>query len=155
MTNKKETKHVQLVTGTFLYYSCAINPTMIVALNDIAVVQSKPTQKTLQKCDRLINYAATYPNAKLRFFAGDMILHVDSDAANLVQDNACSGIAGYYILSSYPNSAPTIPQLAPNAPILVKCKTLCSVVASAAEAETGGLFHNGQTIIHIHQLAQG
>ena len=33
-------------------------------------------------------------------------------------------------------------------------KTLRSVVASAAEAETGGLFHNGQTKIHIRRLLQ-
>ena len=85
-----------------------------------------------------MDYAATYPNTKLRYFASDMILHIDSDAAYLVQDNARSRIAGYYILSPYPSPAPTIPKPAPNAPILVECKTLRSVVASAAEAETGG-----------------
>ena len=115
---------------------------MIVALNDIGAVQSKPTKNTLKKCERLMNYAATYPNAKLRCFASDMILHVDSDAAYLVQDNARSRITRYYILSSYPQPVPTIPQPASNAPILVECKTLRSVVASAsaAEAETGNCF---------------
>ena len=83
-----------------------------------------------------------------------MVLHVDSDAAYLVQDNARSRIAGYYILSTYPPPPPAIPQPAPNAPILVECKTLRTVVASAAEAETGGLFHNGQTIIHIRRLLE-
>ena len=150
----KETKHVQSIAGTFLYYCRAIDPTMIVALNDIAAVQSKPTADTLKKCNRLMDYAATYPNAKLRYFASDMVLHVDSDAAYLVQSNARSRIAGYYILSTYPPPPPSIPQPAPNAPILVECKTLRTVVASAAEAETGGLFHNGQTTIHIRRLLQ-
>ena len=81
-----------------------------------------------------------------------MVLYVDSDAAYFVQNNAQSRIAGYYILSTYPPPPPAIPQPAPNAPILVECKTLRTVVASAAEAETGGLFHNGQTIIHIRRL---
>ena len=99
-----------------------------------------------------MNYAATYANAKLWFFASDMILHVDSDAAYLVQDDVCSTIAGYYILSSYPQAAPAIPQPAPKTPILVECKTLHSVVANFSEAETGGLFHNGQTIVHICRL---
>ena len=103
-----------------------------------------------------MTYAATYPNAKLQFFASNMILHIDSDASYLVQDYARSRIVGYYILSSYLQVAPTIPQPTPNAPILVECKTLRSVVAStsAAEAgiETGRLFHNGQTIIHICRL---
>ena len=101
-----------------------------------------------------MDYAATYPNANLRFFASDMILHIDSNAAYLVQDNARSRIAGIYILSSYPSPAPTIPNPAPNATILVECKTLRSVVASAVEAETGGLFHNGQVAIHLRHLLQ-
>jgi len=151
-TTTKETKHVQSVTGTFLYYSRALDPTMIVALNDIASVQANPTQNTIDKCKRLMDYAATYPNAKLRYFASDMVLHIDSDAAYLVQDNARSRIAGHYILSSYPSPAPSIPAPAPNAPILVECKTLRTVVASAAEAETAGLFHNCQVCIHIHRL---
>ncbi len=44
----KETQRVQSIAGTFLYYSRAIDPTMIVALNEIASVQSKPTQKTIK-----------------------------------------------------------------------------------------------------------
>ena len=48
VTSKKDTKHVQSVAGTYLYYSRAIDPTMIVALNDIAAVQSKPTKKNLK-----------------------------------------------------------------------------------------------------------
>jgi len=36
-----------------------------------------------------------------------------------------------------------------NGPILIECKTLKYVVASAAEAETGGLFLNGQTAVII------
>ena len=153
-TSPKQTKRVQAVAGTFLYYSRAIDPTMIVALNEIASVQSKPTYATIKKCERLMDYAATYPCAKLRYFATDMVLHVDSDATYLVQPNAKSRIAGYYILSTYPPPPPKIPTPAPNAPILVECKTLRSVVASAAEAETGGLFHNGQTIIHIRRLLE-
>ena len=81
-----------------------------------------------------------------------MILHVDSDAAYLVQDGARSRIAGHYILSFRPPPAPHILKKSPNAPILIECKTLRHVVASAAEAETGGLFHNAQTIIHLRVL---
>ena len=76
------------------------------------------------KCNKLMDYAATYPNAKLQFFASDMILHVDSDAAYLVQPGARSRIAGYYILSNHSPPAPIIPRRAPNAPILIECKTL-------------------------------
>ena len=49
-----------------------------------------------------MDYAAPYTCAKLHFFASDMVLHVDSDVAYLVQPNAKSRIVGYYILSTYP-----------------------------------------------------
>ena len=84
--------------------------------------------------------------------ASDMILHIDSDAAYSVQGGARIRIAGHYILSSHPPPNPQIPNKIPNALILVECKTLWHVVASAVEAETGGLFHNAQTILHIRML---
>ncbi len=76
---------------------------------------------------------ATYPESIIRFYASDMILSVDSDAAYLVLPKAKSRIAGFYYLtdrdSSYYNS-----------PILVVCKTSKIIVVSAAKAETGGQF---------------
>jgi hypothetical protein len=148
--DKKQTQEVQSITGSLLYYSRAVDPTMLPALNEIATQQAKPTINTLKKCRRLLDYCATYPNAILRFHASDMILHVDTDAAYLVLPGARSRIAGYYYLSSkLPQSNVATLQPAINGPILVECKTLTHVVTSAAEAETGGLFHNGQTIIPI------
>ena len=88
---------------------------------------------------------ATYPESIIRFYASDMILSVDLDAAYLVLPKAKSRIAGFYYLTdrdlSYYNS-----------PILVVCKTLKNVVASAAEAETGGLFLNGQEIVNLRHI---
>ena len=57
---------------------------MLTALQEIASKQARPTEDTLKKCKRLLDYAATYLNAILRFHASDMILHVDTDAAYLV-----------------------------------------------------------------------
>ena len=87
----------------------------------------------------LLDYAATYPNAKVRFHKSDMILHVDSDAAYLVQPNARIRIAGSFKLNCKPPPAPLILRPKPNAPILTECKTLRHVVASSAKAETGGI----------------
>ena len=44
----------------------------------------------------LLDYLATFPNAKVQYKASDMILNVDSDAAYLVVPHAKSRIAGYY-----------------------------------------------------------
>ena len=67
-----------------LYYRRAVDPTMLPALNEIATSQANPTEKTKQQCKMLLDYAATYPSAKIRYYASDMILHADSDAAYLV-----------------------------------------------------------------------
>ena len=45
----------------------------------------------------------THPNAKLRFFAGNMQLAVDSNAAYLVFSGAKGWFAGVFYLDSSPN----------------------------------------------------
>ena len=147
--NPKETTYIQSATGSFLYYARAIDSTMLPALNEIASAQAQPTQKTKQKLQRLLDYANTYKNAYLRYYASDMILHVDSDAAYLVAPKSRSRIAGYYHLSDHPSKRkhPTL-----NSAILVECKTLRHVVSSAAEVETGGVYHNATTSIPIRTI---
>ena len=78
-----------------------------------------------------------------------MALYIDLDAAYLVMPKARSRIADYYHLGPQPKNtdSPTF-----NSPILIECKTKTNVVASAAEAEIGGLLHNAQTCIPIRFL---
>ena len=59
---------------------------------------------------------------------------------------ARSRIAGYYYLAGQPN---TTQQTQLNGPLLIECKTMRYVVASAADAEIGNLFHNDQTSVPI------
>ena len=73
--------------------------TLLPALNHIGTSQAHPTQLTKQHCNRLMDYAYTYPNAYIRYHASKMILHVDSDAAYLVLPKAKSRIAGYFYLA--------------------------------------------------------
>jgi len=88
--------YIQQIVGSLLYYARALDNTILTALNDISSQQSNPTETTLKKCRRLLDYVATYKNTFLRYHASDMILHVDSDAAYLVAPNAKSRIAGFY-----------------------------------------------------------
>ena len=77
-----------------------------------------------------------------------MTLSINSDAAYLVQPQARSRIAGYFNL-------PPVQQLqTPNGPLLVECKTLRHVVASSAEAEIAGVFHNAQMAIPIRYMLE-
>ena len=147
-------RHIQRVVGSFLYYARAIDNTIHPALNDIGSQQSKPTQTTTNDTNMLMDYLHTHPNAKLRFHKSDMQLHVDSDAAYLVAPRAKSRVAGYYYLSDKQGNIQKGEQPQHNAPIHVECVLLKHVVSSAAEAETGGLFHNTKMAIFIIKMLE-
>lgn len=147
--SQSETKHVQSTIGSFLYYARALDGTLLPALNTAGTTQALPTQATLAQIQRIQDYAATYPDVVLRFYASDMILHVDSDAAYLVLPKARSRIAGYFRLENEIRKNRHSP---PNGAILIECKTIKHVVSSAAEAETNALFHNAKTSIPIRQI---
>ena len=61
MLDKKGTRDVQAKVGTFLYYGRAVDPTILVALNDISRQKSKPTHSTLKDISILMDYLYTYP----------------------------------------------------------------------------------------------
>ena len=143
--NKATTTKVQSIIRSLLYYARAIDCTMLPALNALSRQQSSPTQKTLQLCHRLLDYAATYPAPRLRFHASDMILTIHSDAAYLVEPQARSRVAGHFTLG-------TAQQSIQPPPILVECKTLRHVVASSVEAEVAGVFHNAQIALNLRHL---
>ena len=96
-----------------------------------------------------MDYANTYRNAKIRFYASDMILEVDSDAAYLVMPRARSRYAGYFRLL---NDIKTPNRSLHNGEILIECKTIRHVVLSSAEAETNGVFQNAKTAIALRRL---
>ena len=89
-------KHIQSIVGALLYYARPLDNTLLPALNDIEMHQSKPTRAIQQKCTRLLNYVATFPSVILRYHASNMHLHIDSDAAYFVALKAKSRIAGLY-----------------------------------------------------------
>ena len=78
-------RNVQSIVGSLLQYVRAIDSTILPALNNICSQQSKARKDTLQRCNMLLDYVATYQNVKTRFHACDMQLYVDSDATYLVQ----------------------------------------------------------------------
>ena len=149
----KGQRRVQAIVGTFLYYARAVDPTILPAINDIASAQANPTENTNEKLKMLLDYMHTYPQAKIRYKASQMILHIDSDAAYLVLPGAKSRVAGYYYLSNLFNPR-NVSNAIPNGAIHVECKALRHVVTSAAEAETAALFHNAKTAIDIRRTLE-
>ena len=70
-----------------------------------------------------------------------MILNVHSDASYLTAPKARSRIGGHFFLGKMPVDGKPFFL---NGPILSLCTILCTVAASAAEAELGALFHNAK-----------
>ena len=73
------------MVGSFLYYSRAKDNTIHPVLDAIGRQPAKPTESTNNDVNIRMDYLHTHPNAKLRYVKSDMKLHVDSDAAYLVE----------------------------------------------------------------------
>ena len=95
----------------------------------------------------------------IQYKAINTILKIDSDASHISEPRARSRTGGHYYLSSLPTDLKKSPNLPPpsNGPIHTECRILKHMVASMAEAEVVGLFHNGQTSvllqIKLHELS--
>ena len=147
-------KHIQGITGTFLYYARGVDPTMMVAVNAIASAQSNGTEATLDACCQLLNYAATHPNATIRFTSSDMMLIIHSDASYLSESKSRSRAGGHFFLGSEIDINPANTNKRPNGAIHVLCNIMPNVLASATEAEVGALFHNAQDACHIRNILE-
>ena len=77
----KCTKKVQHIVGSLLYYARAIDLTILMALSTIVREQVKSTEKTEKVVQKLLDYGAMYPDAKVRYYARNMILNIYSDAS--------------------------------------------------------------------------
>lgn len=145
----KKIRELQSIVGSLFYYTRAVDPSLLPALNEISTQQAQPIKFIWSKGEMLLDYVHTHQNAQIRHHASDMCLHVDSDASYLTLPRARSRLAGHFFLSDRPITHHSIK---PNGPVLAECKTIRHVVVSSAEAETSALFHNAQTAIPIRHL---
>ena len=137
---------IQEIVGVLLYYARAIDNTMLIALGDIASVQTAGTEQTMAAATKMLNYAASHPDASILYTRSDMILHVHSDASYLSAPKARSRAAGYHYLSNGSTDAAPL-----NAPVHVLVKIMKNVLSSAAEAEVGAAFLNAQESCPLRQ----
>ena len=137
-------KRLQEIIGVLLFYARAIDSTMLVALGTLASAQTKGTEATMKAAINLLNYAATHPDAIVRFYGSSMQLHIHSDASYLSEFNARSRVGGYFFLGDKDNTESTSPPPPINGAIHVESIIPGPVMSSASEAETGGLFINGK-----------
>jgi hypothetical protein len=136
-------KYIQEVIGVFLYYSRAVDPTMFTTLNKLASRQALPTEKLLSEVQHFLNYAASYPDAVITYYASNMELVVHSDGSYLSETKARSRAGGIHFLRR--NDQPTLA----NGVVDVISSIIPAVVSSASEAEYAALFMNSQTACGI------
>lgn len=154
LLEKAGKKFVRGITSSFLFYACMVDSTILKALNTIAQKQDKPTKLVKGWCIQLLGYAATYPNAKVKFWASDMILKACSNASYNYEENARSSFVGYFWLGDKQHQKDNLKM---NRPVDVSVNLLKLVAASAAEAELGALFKNMQkaTIMQLTLAGMG
>jgi hypothetical protein len=127
---------IQEVIGVFLYYSCAIYPTMLTAPSAIASTQAEQTDETMARCKQFLNYAATHQDATLIYKRSNMVLTVHSNASYLSKPKARSQAGRHFFLLS------DTEDLINNGAVLNLAQIIKAVMSSAAEAEPGALYIN-------------
>ena len=83
-------KWIQKIVGSILYYTHAVDMTVLMALSNIAMLQAHPTENTRTRCVQLLDYLTTHADAKIRFYASDMIVNIHLDASYLSESKALS-----------------------------------------------------------------
>ena len=72
---------------------------ILLALNDIAIQQEKPTDSTIKRVHQLLDYMVTHPKYIIRFRASYMILNIHSDASYCSAGRGRSRAGGYFSLA--------------------------------------------------------
>jgi hypothetical protein len=136
----KYVNKLQQLTGTLLYYSRAVDPTLILPINVLASERSNATEVTADKVIELLNYCNTHRETKIWYHASDMILHIHSDASYLSENEAKIRAGGFF----YMGNATKYDKKLTNGAILIVSKVLKHVMSSAVEAEIGAVFINAK-----------
>jgi hypothetical protein len=148
LLNKKGLKQVQTIVGSILYYVRAVDMTVLMALSAIAVEQTKATTKTMGRCIQLLDYLASNLEAKVRYYASNMIMNIHLEASYLLETKARSRVCGHFFMGRMPKNGKPIKI---NGAFYMNATILKFVVASAVEAELDALFHNCQDNIIFRQ----
>ncbi len=146
--DKEGQKYIQAVTRTLLYYRQAVDSTMLVALNAIALQLAPPTQKTMERVKQLLDYCANQEKAVWAYHASNMALAIHSDAGYLNESKAQSRAGGHLFLSSDVQNPPN------NGAMLTIAQIINAVMLSAAEDKLGTLYINTKEAVHMHRILQ-
>ena len=146
---QSQVKWLQRLVGIFLYYARAVDVTLTYAVSKLATELAFATEDTLQNAHRLVDYAATHPDAEVTIHASGMVLRGESDASWVTERGSRSRVGGVWFLGSHSDETPF------NAPVEVVSSVTKVVATSAAEAEYLGLYHNAQVAGRLRATLTG
>ena len=95
-----EIKRLQQIIGTFLFYSHAIDPTLLTALSELSSAQATAIEATKHACQQFLDCCASHPDGSICYHASDMILKLHSDSSYLNTVSACSCQGGHLYLGN-------------------------------------------------------
>ena len=145
---KDKQKHIQTVSGKFLWYGRAVNNTLLTPLSELAAQQAKPTEQTMRNTKQFLDYCATQDPAVITYRKSDMILAAHSNAGYLNASNACSRAGGHHFLSENETFTPN------NGAIHNVAEIIKAVMSSTAEAELGALYINARKAVEECQILE-
>jgi hypothetical protein len=137
LLGKHKILRLQQITGKFLYYSCAVDPTMNVVLSSLASQQTKATQCTAHDANKFLNYCATHPDTTIHYYASDMVLNVHSNASYNSELQARSHAGSHFYMGNHWDKHNT-----KQGAILATTTIMQSILSSASEAEISALYEN-------------
>jgi hypothetical protein len=146
LLNKEDTKHVQAVMGTLLYYVLAVDSIILTALSSLATTQAKPMQKSMEKVKQMLDYCASQEEAIITYTKSKMILVLHRDAGYCNKKKSRSQAGGFFFLSNKDKFPPN------NGAIITNATIIKAVMASAAEAELGALYLNAKEVVYLRQI---
>jgi hypothetical protein len=140
---KKKQNTSKQLPDFFLYYTRAVDATILPSLSLIATEQAKLTQEMMKTVTQFLDYYATQEEVIITYNASKMILAVHSDAGYCNKKNARSQAGGHFFLSNDKQTPSN------NGAILTNATIIKAVMSSAAEAELGALYLNAKEAIYL------
>ena len=95
-----EIKRLQQIIGTFLFYSRAVDPTLLTALSKLSSAQATATDATKCACQQFLDYCTSHPDGSICYHASDMIFKLHSNSSYLNAVGARSRQGGHLYLGN-------------------------------------------------------
>ena len=135
---------------SILWYTRAVNLTVLITLSTIATEQVQATNTTINNVNQLLDYLVRNNNSMMRYYALDMILNIHSDVSYLSERKSKSRASGHFLLVGIPCDGTHINL---NGSVYTLCTIFKFMESSAAKGELSDIFIDMKHVcIILHTL---